>query len=34
MPADPDDNDRQPTRAEIERMDGPVLLEFGASTLR
>ena len=30
MSADPDDDDRQPTRAEIERMEGPVLLEFGA----
>ncbi len=31
MSADPGDDDRQPTRAEIERMEGPVLLEFGAS---
>ena len=27
----PDDLDRQPTRDEIDRMEGPVLLEFGAS---
>ena len=25
------DDDRQPMRAEIDRMEGPVLLEFGAS---
>jgi thioredoxin 1 len=31
MSAEPDDDDPQPTRAEIERMKGPVLLEFGAS---
>ena len=31
MSAGPDNADRQPTRAEIERMEGPVLLEFGAS---
>lgn len=31
MPTDLDDGTRQPTRAEIEGMDGPVLLEFGAS---
>jgi thioredoxin 1 len=30
MPADLGDDDRQPTRAEIERMKGPILLEFGA----
>ena len=31
MLAVPGDDDRQPTRAEIERMGGPVLLEFGAT---
>ena len=31
MPPSPENADRQPTRAEIERMDGPVLLEFGAT---
>ena len=31
MSADLDDDDRQPTRAEIERLGGPVLVEFGAS---
>ncbi len=31
MQADIGDHDRQPTRAEIERLAGPVLLEFGAS---
>ena len=31
MSADPDDEDRQPTRDEIDQMNGPVLLEFGAS---
>jgi thioredoxin 1 len=31
MPEDLDDDDRQPSRAEIERIGGPVLLEFGAS---
>ncbi len=30
MPPYPDDADRQPTRDEIDRMEGPVLLEFGA----
>jgi thioredoxin 1 len=31
MSADPDHDDRQPMRDEIERLAGPVLLEFGAS---
>ena len=31
MSADPDDEDRQPTRDEIDQMKGPVLLEFSAS---
>jgi len=31
MSTDTGDDDRQPTRAEIESMVGPVLLEFGAS---
>ena len=31
MSAEVGDDDRQPTRAEIERMEGPVVLEFGAS---
>jgi thioredoxin 1 len=31
MPADLGDDDRQPTRVQIERMVGPVLLEFGAT---
>lgn len=26
-----DDADRQPTRAEVDRLPGPVLLEFGAA---
>ena len=25
-----DDEEREPTRAEVERMPGPVVLEFGA----
>lgn len=31
MPTDPDEDERQPTRGEVERMTGPVLLEFGAA---
>jgi thioredoxin 1 len=30
MTSDADDPRREPTREEIDRMDGPVLLEFGA----
>jgi thioredoxin 1 len=31
MSVDQDDDDRQSSRGEIERLEGPVLLEFGAS---